>query len=388
MKPVDKILLDLSYSKLNEKFDLFPVNDKRILSSFCNQLRSGKFLTENQGKLLLKILNENITKLTPVYDDLSFLKNPIWSEPFRIIEQTKRIFLVPGDNTNFFIEYSFNKRIKETLTGIILKEKISINIINNKTTSLLLTEDNIYKIIKALRSFKFDIDQVLLNFYKEIEEIKKTTDNVEYSFLESNSKIKNMLEKELGADYKNNTLLLLDRQIKYSYRLRPIKIDNTLDYSIASRIKPRIWINSNNIDMTTLINSITNLKRFPILFILDGHKPIESTEQLKKIYQIIKTINKTCSVFFRLDTKVGDDFNKFISNNNLNTWLYKDTDAVIIDNSKLPKFFNTSNWYPSSVISFTNNFNNNKITVWCDQVDCIIYYTAMKPIMADHHEVV
>jgi hypothetical protein len=60
---------------------------------------------------------------------------------------------------------------------------------------------------------------------------------------------------------------------------------------------------------------------------------------------------------------------------------------VVIDNSKLPKFFDKSGWYPKSVISFTNSFTNNKGTVWCDGVDLLVYYTDKKPMMADHYEI-
>ena len=103
-----------------------------------------------------------------------------------------------------------------------------------------------------------------------------------------------------------------------------------------------------------------DLKRFPVLFILDGHNVLASLENLFKIHSTLNIHQKACNVYFRLDSKSGDNFNKYISEHKLNLKLDKFSDSAIIDNGKLPKFFLNSMWYPKSVISFTNNFNNNK----------------------------
>lgn len=388
MKTVDQILLDIQHTKW-EKSDLsFPTQDKRILNSFCNQLRAKKFLTENQSKLLLKIFKENKDILKLIYnEDLSFLESPSWSERFRVIEQIKRIYTTPSNTTHFFVEFSFNKRIKEVITLLIQKEKIEVLTVSNKTYGFLFTESNIYLVIKYLKSFKFEISQNLLNFYNEIDSIKKEIKNLDATFLTDNPKIHNCLLDEIGPDWQENHLLVMDRKIRYAYQYFYNFPKKTLATDIAQRKKPRVWIDSNKNGFNDIIQSLIDLKRFPVLFILDGHNVLASLENLFKIHSTLNIHQKACNVYFRLDSKSGDNFNKYISEHKLNLKLDKFSDSAIIDNGKLPKFFLNSMWYPKSVISFTNNFNNNKGTVWCDQVDLIIYYTDRQPIMADHYEI-
>jgi hypothetical protein len=39
-----------------------------------------------------------------------------------------------------------------------------------------------------------------------------------------------------------------------------------------------------------------------------------------------------------------------------------------------------SEWKPQSVISFTTSFRNNKSSVYCNDVDLIVYYTDRQPL--------
>lgn len=388
MKTVDKILLDLHQAHWTNNSQNFPVNDRRILASFCNQLKSGKFFTENQAKLLIKIFKENQDILKNYYNsDLSFLDSPKWSEPFRVLAQVRRIYTNPGNSTHFFVEYTFNKKIKEVLTLLIQKEKVEVLTLTNKTIGFLLTETNIYLVITALKNFRFEISENLEKFYREIVHIQKTQKNHQQTFLDENEKIQRHLIEDIGDNYRENKLLLSDRQLRYGYQFLTDFHEKTLSNSIALRKKPRVWIDSSVIQLRILIDSLIELKRFPIMIVLDGHKVEECAKILPEIYLTLKQYQKTCSVYFRLDNKTGQIFNKFISDNKLNSWLNLSTDTVVIDNSKLPKFFDKSGWYPKSVISFTNSFTNNKGTVWCDGVDLLVYYTDKKPMMADHYEI-
>ena len=68
-------------------------------------------------------------------------------------------------------------------------------------------------------------------------------------------------------------------------------------------------------------------------------------------------------------------FHKF--NKNLTT----DTKVIGIANNKLPKFIINHEWYPKTVITFSNNFRNNKTSFYCDSVDLIVYYNDKQPIV-------
>jgi hypothetical protein len=73
----------------------------------------------------------------------------------------------------------------------------------------------------------------------------------------------------------------------------------------------------------------------------------------------------------------------FIQSNKLNAKLSPTTMVAGIANNKLPKFMIKNGWYPNSVISFSNNFKNNKSSYYCDSVDLIVYYNDKQPLGGD-----
>jgi hypothetical protein len=385
MLTTDQILLNLQYTNWESNSISFSLNDKRILNSFCNQLKSNKFLTENQCKLLVKIFKENTEVLKLIYsENLSFLEIPTWSQKFRVISQIKKIYTLENNNRLFFVEFSYNKKIKEALYSLHSKEKIEYQVINNKIFAFLFTETNIYKVIKYLKPFGFEISENLLNFYKEIDSVIKNNQTANNFFPPTDPLIEPHLIRDLGKEAKNNQLLMMDRRIRYGYQYDINFPINTLTTSIASRKKTKIWMN-NNRNFNDIINSLLELKRFPVLFVLDQHNVSVTSDNLIKIHQTLKNYQKNCNVYFRFNNNTGKTFNAYIFENKLNKILDQFSDSAIIDNAKLPKFFFSANWYPKSVVSFTNTFFNNKGAVWCDQVDLVILYTERQPILFDHH---
>jgi hypothetical protein len=55
-------------------------------------------------------------------------------------------------------------------------------------------------------------------------------------------------------------------------------------------------------------------------------------------------------------------------------------DVAIIANGKLPKFFLKTEWYPDATVSFSNQFRNNKTSIYCNNCDMIVYYNTLAPL--------
>ncbi len=89
-------------------------------------------------------------------------------------------------------------------------------------------------------------------------------------------------------------------------------------------------------------------------------------------------------VYFRFNnTGEGEEFNKLVAEYGYNKTLDDDNKISILSNGKIPKFFLKNNWYPKSVISFTNSLRNNKTSIYCNECDLIVYYTATKPVFGN-----
>ena len=384
MNSTDDILIDLYSSSPTSVQQTVPVRDRKILVSLFRQISSGHFLTENQGKLLVKIFNENIDNLE--FKDpeiLSLIESPVWSKPFRQIEYVKKIYLSDSEEKHIIIEFTFNKRIRDQISKISKDLDGALISIGNKKHTLPLTEKNILTLVKGLKNFRFEIDEKLQNFYHEILEVLLTKENIfDLKNIES-KKLLDSLYADIGVENSENHLLLADRKIRYQYQIFSDFAPGTLTDKIAYRRTSKLYLDKNQVSLTDIIHSLNELNRLPVLFIFSSHDIKDSITDLKNMATALESNSiADVGIYFRFDntTEQNKIFNDLINTLKYNSKLDKNTKIVGLANNKLPKFLVKDQWKPNSIISFTNNFKNNKTSVYCDDVDLIIYYHDKAPL--------
>jgi len=375
---VDSFLIDLDNTKTYTTNNQIPKRDRRILSSLSRQLKSGAFLTKNQSDLLIKILKENLSNIDSSMLDLD---NPMWSKEFRVIDQVKKIHI---DSNYIVVEFTFSKRIKQIVTD--LNKIIDGQLLSNGSKQYLipLSEKNIFVTLNALKKERFDIQPLVLDYYKEINSILENNEDI-FNF----DKISNeRLFKQLNADIDiSNPLQVIDRRLAYQYS-HTLSKDNSIAAKIANRKSTKVYINSETISLEEIFSALKDLNRFPLLVIFNQYETKEIIKELQQLRSA--TLGKNVGVYFRLDNSstVGKEFNFSIKEYKFNDRLNPKTDVVGLTNNHLPKFIFRSGWYPKTVISFTNNFKNNKTSAFCDAVDLVIYYNKSAPIGGNVDEIV
>jgi hypothetical protein len=384
MLTVDKFLSYLCYNYKDTLTTHWSQRDRKVLVSLSKQIQSGNFLTENQGKLLLKIIKENWEVVTAtVTADISLIENPQWSEPFRVIEQLRKVFMSLEENPKIVVEFTYNKRIRQSINDLNKVLQGQVVCANPRQYHLPLTEQNIYNVVQHFKSDDFEIDEKIMDFYHEIEEIIESKNNSLNVFSLVNEKLISAIKKDVGDITQDNLILLNDRRIKYQYQISSKNPENSMKNSLANRSSTKVWINSKDHELIEVIENIRALNRFPLLVIFNGH---DSKECLKNLEKLTKSApNIETGIYFRFDNHVDSDkqFNMFIQSNKLNAKLSPTTLVAGIANNKLPKFMVKGTWYPQSVITFSNNFKNNKSSYYCDSVDLIVYYNDKQPLGGD-----
>lgn len=389
MKTIDSVVDELKIIGLNNLNPNIPPRDLKILKNIASLMSGPSYITENQGKLLTKIFNENVNHLSLVIKDLNFyIQNPTWKRPFRITEKIREVFIENEKNVNLriCIKFSFDKEIKKVLG--ILNKKISIHGFggDNKTQYYSLTEKNIIIIYDLLNPLKFHFSEDFLNLYKKTKNIDIEPILQKFEFINF------INDKELTDLEQESLILALDQKIRYQYNFTQDfdqNVKKTLIYKIANRNNNKIYLNSLTTDLTSLIQCLHTLKRSKILFVLDDFR---ITECLKDIHTIKNTVEElgieNVGIYFRFDNKgEGETFNKIISENKFNKRLDNTTQIVGISNGKIPKFLLKNSWYPDAVLSFTSSLRNNRTDVYCNDCDLIVYYTTMKPLISNVHEI-
>ena len=154
-------------------------NEKNLIKSIGRQVANGLALTDRQLELSLKKIKKyqvNLEKNNINVEDLLLLK-PL-RLPLREIDRSQSIFLtVTEDNKKvIFIKGTRAKTFQEKWPKI--QEKIVGTILENSSTKeIACNELNIVAVVSEFLNTDFDIDQELLDVYKEIEKILENPQN-------------------------------------------------------------------------------------------------------------------------------------------------------------------------------------------------------------------
>ena len=389
MLTIDNILLKIEEHSIDKLNSSVPVKDRRILKNLVRMIQMPSFITESQGRLLIKILQENMEALDFIGSELiPSLKNPSWTKSFKTVDVIRQLSISKNSSGNSFIDIdcSFNKEIKKSLVALIRNiEGATFTIISGKRTSILLTEKNLYNTVKELDKHDFDKSEQVIKLYNEISSLDMLGTKDSFSIHKtSNIKLKNRLIKNIGAIDSTNMLLLEDRKIEFQYNVTGNLDDSSLANKIAKRTNNKIFINSSEYTLLDVAQAIRQLRKMPALCIFDEYDAGASIKNLKTVKTVVDAVDPTINVgvYFRFNNAGdGEQFNKLISEYGFNKQLDNNNRVSVIANGKIPKFFLKSDWYPKTVLSFSNQFRNNKTSVYCNSCDLIVYYTSSKPMI-------
>ena len=389
MLTIDNILLNIEQHGIDKLNSSVPVKDRRILKNLVRMIQMPAFITESQGRLLIKILQENMEALHFIGSALiPSLKNPSWSKGFKTVEIIKQLSISKNSSGESFIdvECSFNKEIKKSLTTITRNiEGSAFTVTLGKRSSFLLTEKNLYNIVKEFDKHNFEKSEQVIKLYNDICSLDVTgTKNSFNIYKTADVKLKNRLIKNIGVIDSTNMLLLEDRKIEFQYTVKGNLDDSSLANKIAKRTNNKIFINSSEYTLLDVALALRQLRKMPTLCIFDEYDAGASVKNLKIVKTVVDAVDPTINVgaYFRFNNSGdGEQFNKLVSEYGFNKQLDNNNRVSIIANGKLPKFFLKSDWYPKTVISFSNHFRSNKTSVYCNSCDLIVYYTSSQPMI-------
>lgn len=386
---IDNVILELQKNGWNNLNPSIPTKDIKILKSIANCINSPSYITESQANLVVKILRENLEYIDTQNLDISnSLKNIKWSNNFRVIKKERNVDIETNEKSEIFIKINFtwDKQINKLLFSL---EK---NYIPGKFSKncFPLTEKNVLEIYNILKPLNFTFSSKFLEFLEKIQSIDLEKIKDQFLFENFYQLKKQKLDQ---LDNFENQLINLDRKIRYQYLYNGNFDENSknlLEYKIANRPDTKIFISNYLKSFDEVVSAIKKLKRDKILLVFDTNRIDDCLFYLSKVrdYINLNKLNQYSGIYFRFDNKEkGADFNKIISDNKLNNTLGQDSKFVGVSTGKLPKFMLASEWYPDAVISFTTSLRNNKADVYCNDCDLVVYYTNIKPMISNVHEI-
>lgn len=389
MKTADKLLLDLTAKHSEELKNFMQYRDIRILLSLSKSVTSDSFITENQGKLLIKIFKENQKVLQDLHPDISeIIDNPTWSTTFRPVDRTKKVYITraPDDTQLITIEFAFSSEIRKKVQGLAKSVSNLINVNNGKLYYADLSEKNIVAIYDQLEPLGFSFEETLKNFY---DTIKSWDKNVVKSQFDLTNITHDNFQKQITNDLGINTALdqniISDRSVRYQYfHEKSEKLPENLTEKISTRESTRVWINRKTTSLDEIFESLNQLKRFPTMIVFDTMDSKNCVKEMAEISEILEKngISDNVGIYFRMNNdENGKEFNNLIKEKSYNSELTEATQIVGVQSGKIPKFLLKSNWKPMSVISIGTVLRHSKTAVYASCCDLIITYTEKEPII-------
>jgi predicted oxidoreductase (fatty acid repression mutant protein) len=389
MITVDQILLDVVNTASPTIEEYLLKRDAKVLRSLASIITTTSFITENQSRLLLKIIRDNQEKIPMLSDEMKeSLSSPIWSRTFRQVEIIRKFFIsaIDGDPC-LTIEFTFSSPIRKALQEVSKKVSNLSQASNGKIYHADLTEKNIVALVEALEPFNFIIDEKIQNHYKIIKSWDR--DEVQKQFLITNIVYPNFekhITADLGIDTAIDESVIIDRSMRYQYFTENAKnFGENLTEIIANRDKTRVWVDKKQHSLTEVIASLIELKRLPVLVVFDTMVSVKYIQNLIILSEAMEKngVNDNVGIYFRLS---NDDtykkFNQIVSDKNYNKRLDDQLEVAGVMSGKIPKFFLNTAWRPMSVIALDTRMGlrHGKTSVYANCCDCIVEWSEEDPM--------
>jgi hypothetical protein len=355
-----------------------PPRDRSILFSMASQLKKPLSLTQRQAELSVKIITENKSLYGRIETLDRLLEFPIYKYPFRVIDTSRRIFLL--NKETIAIKFPFDNSINKILDKIPGRKIYNIN---ERCHTFKLNESNLNVIVNNFKEHNFDIEPKLLDWYNEIIDIISHPENYIPSIsikenaielVNCNRNIEEYFLSNKKENIKSNLLLAKSMGLYFTTEIQEY-ISNLNLLELSNKLilvdKTRVAVSKyNKIDIAA---TLKELDAFPILMFIDDNEKLSSDfNNWISAFNDTGIDNSEISVLFRSDKNVN--FNQTIKDNKLNNHVDNNTKIVFVKH-KIPKILYKINFIPSLIISsniFYVHYSSQKLV---DSHPIILYYT-------------
>ena len=388
MNTVDDLLKLIVDTHLESVEEALAARDVKALKNIARLVDSTQYITENQAKLAVKILKENVEPLRKFRNEIDGISDAAtWARNFRVIQQIRKIYIDHNyDIPQIVIEITYSAELQKEFSKFPKTIEGFCNTGNNKTFFAALTEKNIVELIDKLKKFKFSVSEELKEHYKTIKSWSKQDSEDQYRITTiAHPNFEKQIIADLGIDTAIDHAIVRDRSMRYQYFVENLEnLPENLTNTIATRTSTKVWIDKNLFSLGDIFKSLSDLKRFPALVVLDSRDEVKCLQDLKNLSEILENygIFDSVGVYFRLDnTKEGKEFNRLIAEKKYNCHLDASTKVVVVQSGKIPKFLLKTDWKPMSVISINHPLRHSKTAVYANVCDLILTYTDSKPMI-------
>lgn len=387
---IDDIFLEFFEAIMSHQISI-QYQDRSAASSFYTTIINGNALTKSQANYAIRILEKyKNTMLDIGIDYIEELKNPKWSQPFRVIDMSRKVFVEINEKKGIDVCLRFPYQLLESFDAELFPDiKDSTRAIwhpDRKLRIINIYDANLIQIYDFCKKYEFEIDETFMIALSDVEEIWQNHEDIlpRSTIIENRVILKNAgketqeyFDKNKNGNVTND--LFLAKSMGFLYDKKP---KNHIEKLSSKETNMFFWKH----DPRELFKLISNIEG-KIAIIMD-----RSQDNLDWIRQITEAAEKAgftkndIKVGFRLKNNDDSGFNEWVSNKGYGG---KIADGkIFIFNHKPPK------WLFKDEISVKMLITNalipapTKITrEWLSGHPCVIFVHEFEPVPYNEIEI-
>ena len=405
-----------AYVEYISRSEFLKKGDTKLFDSIVSQIKKQLGLTDRQVTLMQKKVREYKELLTSQgyfhYED--HIK--VTAFPIREIDRSKKITVetmtqeYDEPTTWVAIKFPFSNRMIKHI-DFIKKIKGSEYYMAEKTHYVPFTEQNVYTVVNRFRDLGFEIQDTVLEFYDKVAEFANNPDMYKpgiynYELRNVSDVCKKYCYERFGEPDKHNIHLYLDNAdelglVHFDYPQLQAYIEkrhSNVLYRFLSRTNKNVHVPSADYSLNEVIDCIHKLERLPLLIVMPhgNHtqdpimttgpvtekKEIHECDSLAFLHQMIRQIlpnSFDMSVLYRKDNNLlwDKEFNNYITREQLNSPVTKDTKVVVVSNTKkIPKPLVGAGWLPKAILFLGESlFVNRSVSTYKESSGLNIFYS-------------
>ena len=331
------------------------VSDMTIMHSIARQVFKGTALTDRQLALMQEKLTHYKDQFINLEIDFDFAIEQL-RQPLRQIDRSKYIKIIDG-----MIHVRFPFRKTDIISIQICSSQLDpSDYFHKKGTHVhqfAYTELATLKLLDEFKDRSFDIDSELIEVYNQIKNIESNPEKYITGIFNGQAKnITTKLETTIKDEIDNDSIKLIDRRFRYGLNYNLDFTPKNITEDIISRKEIYFHSRPSDTKLSSVLDSLHDLDRYPILVILDKEDAENQLHSMITYYRDMVDASKQ-SVLFRLEEK-NAGFNQLVKDRKLNNWVDKTTKIVYISKDKLPKLLVSGEWKPQTVFSFSSQLDH------------------------------